>query len=79
MNVMWSQISSHSTVYLTAHADPHPRNVKDHITDPLCGEFTGDRWIPGIKDQECGISFHFDDVIMIWPVALVTNLASGDI
>ena len=25
---------------------PHQRNIKVRITDPLWGEFTGDRWIP---------------------------------
>ena len=27
------------------------------VTDPLCGEFTGDRWIPRTKGQLCGCFF----------------------
>ena len=30
------------------------------ITGPLCGEFTGDRWIPITKGQLCGLWCFFD-------------------
>ena len=49
-NVMYSQITGHPTVCLTALANPHQRN-KVRITGPFWGEFTGDRWIPRTKGQ----------------------------
>ena len=33
-------------------------NIKDPSHWPLCGEFTGDRWIPHTKDQLRGKCFH---------------------
>ena len=45
--------------------------IKENIKAPrhwlLCGEFTGDRWIPGTKSQWRGKMFPFDDVIMNAP------------
>ena len=42
MNVLMSQITGHSTVCLTAYADPHERNIRARITGHTWGEFTGD-------------------------------------
>ena len=39
-------------------------NIKAPRHWPLCGELTGDRWIPRTKGQYRGM-FPFDDVIMI--------------
>ena len=33
-------------------------NIKGPRLSPLCGEFTGDRWIPRIKGQQRGKCFH---------------------
>ena len=44
-------------------------NIKALRHWPLCGEFTGDRWIPRTKGQERGKKFPFDDVIMNEPPA----------
>ena len=47
-------------------------NIKAPRHWPLCGEFTGDRWIPRTEDQWRGKGFHLmtsswhDD--MVWPV-----------
>ena len=40
-------------------------NIKDPRHWPLCGKFTGDRWIPRTKGQQRGKCFPFDDVIII--------------
>ena len=34
------------------------------VTGLLCGEFTGDRWIPRTKASEAEFDVFFDDVIM---------------
>ena len=34
------------------------KTSKLRVTGPLCGEFTGDRWIPRTKGQQCGKCFH---------------------
>ena len=44
MGAMASQITSLSIVYIK-------ENFKVPRHWPLCGEFTGDRWIPRTKDQ----------------------------
>ena len=64
MNVMQSQITGHSTVCLTAYADPHQRSTKVRITDPLWREFTGHRWIPTQRGSDAE-KLPFGDVIMI--------------
>ena len=30
------------------------------VTGPLCGEFTGDRWIPRTKASDAGLDVFFD-------------------
>ena len=41
-------------------------NIKAPRHWPLCGEFTGPRWIPRTNGQLCGKSFHF--MTSSWPV-----------
>ena len=53
MNAMVSQITSHHTIVFT---EPFiqaqiKENIKAPRHWPLCGEFTGDRWIPRTKGQ----------------------------
>ena len=48
MSAMASQITSLTIVYSTAQII---ENIKAPRHWPLCGEFTGDQWIPRTKDQ----------------------------
>ena len=48
MGAMASQITSHTTVYSIVHSGADQRkHQKAPRHWPLCGEFAGDRWIPG--------------------------------
>ena len=60
-------ISNHSGSFacLTPDADPHPRNTKVRITEPLWGEFTGDQWIP-LKVPVTRKIFTFHDDAIKW-------------
>ena len=60
MRVMTSQITSLTVVYSTDCL----RNIKAPYHWHLCGEFTGDRWVPAQNPVTQKI-FPFDDVIMI--------------
>ena len=51
MNIVKFEITSLSTVCLTAYADSHQRNIQVRITGHSWEEFTDDRWIPGKKGQ----------------------------
>ena len=52
MGTIASQITSLSTVYSTIYSDTDQRkNIKAPRHWPLCGEFTGDRWIPRTNGQ----------------------------
>ena len=46
-----SQISSLMIVYSTVYPGADQRKHKAPRHGPLCGEFTGDRWIPRNKGQ----------------------------
>ena len=46
-------------------------NIKAPRHWPLCGEFTGDRWIPRTKGPVTRKMFPFDDVIMIFCIVVV--------
>ena len=55
----------YSIVYSSADQRKHPRHL------PLCGEFTGDRWLPRTKDQwrgTCSIWYH-----TIWSIWKLTS------
>ena len=66
MIAMASQITSLTIVYSTVYSGADQRNIKAPRHWPLCGEFTGDRWIPRTNGQWRGkYLFPFDDAIMI--------------
>ena len=51
MSTMASQITS-LTIFAKPFIQAHIKgNIKAARHWPLCGEFTGDRWIPRTKDQ----------------------------
>ena len=52
MDTIASQITSLTIVYLTVYsAQQIKENIKAPRHWPLCGEFTGDRWIPRTNGQ----------------------------
>ena len=51
MGAMSSQISSLTIVYSTVYSGADHRKHQSSASWPLCGEFTGDRWIPRTKGQ----------------------------
>ena len=51
MIAITSQITSLTIVYSTVYSGADQRNIKATRHWPLCGEFTGDRWIPRTKGQ----------------------------
>ena len=56
MGAIASQITSLTIVYSIVYSDADQRK---HPRDwPLCGEFTGDRWIPHTNGQLRGKCFH---------------------
>ena len=59
MGAIASQITSLTIVYSTVYSGADQRNITAPRHWPLCGEFTGDRWIP-VTRKMCP----FDDVIM---------------
>ena len=58
MGEMASQITSLAIVYSTVDSGTDQRNIKAPRHWPLCGEVTGDRWIPRTNGQQRGNSFH---------------------
>ena len=46
MGAMASQMTSLMIIYSTFIRAPIKENIKAARDWPLCGEFTGDRWIP---------------------------------
>ena len=52
MSAITSQTISLTIVYSTIYSDTdQKKNIKVPRHWPLCGEFTGDRWIPLTKGQ----------------------------
>ena len=51
MNMMVFQITSLTIVYSTVYSGEDQRKHQAPCHWPLCGEFTGDRWIPHTKGQ----------------------------
>ena len=58
MGAMASQITSIMIVYPTVYSRTEKRNIKAPRFWPLCGEFTGDLWIPCTKGQSHGKCIH---------------------
>ena len=65
MRAMASQITSLTIVHSAVYHAQIKENIKAPRHWPLCGKFTGDRWIPRTNGQLRGKCFAFDDVIMI--------------
>ena len=59
MSVMASQVTRFTIVYLTVYSMLKIKNINAPRRWPLCGEFTGDRWISRTKGQWRGKYFHF--------------------
>ena len=57
MGSIESQITSLTIVYSIIYSNADQRKHPCHW--PLCGEFTGDRWIPRTNGQLRGKCFHF--------------------
>ena len=51
MSAIASQITSLTIVYSTVYSGADIKNIKAPRHGPLCGEFTGDRWIPRTNGQ----------------------------
>ena len=69
MGAIASQITSLTILYLIVYSDADQRNIKVPRHWPLCGEFTGDRWIPRTNGQWRGKCFHLmtsSCLILIW-------------
>ena len=58
MGAIASQITSLTIVYSTVYSDAVKENIKALRHWPLCGKFTGDRWIPRTNGQLRGKCFH---------------------
>ena len=58
MGTIASQITSLTSVYSTVYSAQIKVNIKAPRQWPLCGEFTGDRWIPRTNGQLRGKCFH---------------------
>ena len=58
MEAMASQITCLTIVYSIIYSDADQRNIKASRHWPLCGEFTGDLWIPRTNGQLRGKCFH---------------------
>ena len=58
MGPMASQITSLTFVYTAVYSGADQRKHQTLRHWPLCGDFTGDRWISRTKDQKRGKCFH---------------------
>ena len=58
MSTMASQITSLTNVYSTIYSAADQRKHQSSASLALVGEFTGDRWIPHAKGQQCRKCFH---------------------
>ena len=58
MTILASQITSLTVVYSIVYSGVNQRNIKAPRHWPLCGKFTGDRWISRTNGQLRGKYFH---------------------
>ena len=58
MGAIAFQITSLTIVYSIVYSEQIKENIKPPRHWPLCGEFTGDRWIPRTNGQLRGKCFH---------------------
>ena len=54
----------------------HPIRTFFRVTDPLCGDITGHRWIPHTMVSDADLGFF---IIYIWIKAWVNNREAGDL
>ena len=66
MKAMASEITCLTIVYSTVYAGADQADIKAPHHWPLCGEFTGDRWIPRTKGQYRGKCFHLMTPSWYW-------------
>ena len=76
MDAMASQITSLTIVYSTVYSRRRSKKTsKLRVTGLLCGEFTGDRWIPRTIGQLRGKCFHLmtsswcDSVVIMYCIS----------
>ena len=69
MGTIASQITSLTIVYSTVYSGADQSTSKPRVTCHLCGEFTGDRWIPRTNGQLRGKCFHL--MTSSWDLAVV--------
>ena len=69
MGAIASQITSPTIVYSTVYSDVDQRKHQSSRHWPLCGEFTGDRWIPRANGQSRGKCFHLMTSSCLWNTA----------
>ena len=58
MGAMVSHITSFAIIYSTVYSGADQRKHQSFASLVLCGEFTGDRWIPHTNGQQRGKWFH---------------------
>ena len=66
-----SQNTSLTIVYSIVYSDADQRKHQSSASLALCGEFTGDRWIPRTNGQLRGKSYHL--MTSSWEVAALTR------
>ena len=72
MGTIASQITSLTIIYSIVYSDAVQRNIKAPRHWPLCGEFSGDRWIPRTNGQLRGKCFHL--MTSSWNILGVSGL-----
>ena len=70
MGTMASQITCLTMVYSTVYSGADQENIKALSHWPLCGEFTGNRWIPRTNGQQRGKCFHLMTSSRSWQILL---------
>ena len=77
MGVIASQITSLTIVYSTVYSGADPKkNMKATRHCPLCGEFTGDGWIPGTNGQWRGKCFHLMTSSWMLPGSIINQFCA---
>ena len=76
MSVLASQITDNSTFYSTVSHAHIKENINIPRDWPLCGESTGDRWIPLTKGQSRGKCFHL--MTSSWNGVILTKFSYLD-
>ena len=75
MSTMASQITNLMIVYSIVYSGADQVNMKAPRHWPLCGEFTGDRWIPRTNGQQRGKCFHL--MTSSWSVGITWSYSKS--